>query len=168
MRNLTTHGSILPLLLLACTLSTAQAQQTIQPQMVQDPTLNNLVHPEGYQTAEPGTLGRVTRVGDGPRDMVLVAGAGFGGEIFDGFMKSWSDRFTMYAVTLPGMGGTPAPPMPDTGTSYGEQSWNTAARDAVVPAAVLVNSRAHVEGEWCHVARLSIRRAAHYDIATIF
>ena len=74
MKNLKTCGSIL--LLLAGTLSAVHAQQTCQPQMVQDPTLDNLAHPEGYETADPGTLGRVTRVGDGPRDMVLVAGAG--------------------------------------------------------------------------------------------
>ncbi len=123
------YGSIL--LVLICALPTAQAQQTFQPQMVQDPTLNNLAHPEGYETAEPGTLGRVTRVGNGPQDMVLVAGSGFGGEIFDGFVESWNDRFTMYVVTLPGFGGTPALPMPEAGVSYGDQSWTVAARDAV-------------------------------------
>lgn len=108
-----------------------RAQQTCQARMEQDPTLNNLVHAEGYQAAEPGALGRVTRVGNGPRHLVLIAGAGFGGEIFASFMEANRERYTMIAITLPGFGGTAAPPMPPGKTSYGDQTWTRAAQHAV-------------------------------------
>lgn len=45
----------------------------------QDSSINNLIHPEGYETCTLGELGRVTKVGNGPVDMILVAGAGLGG-----------------------------------------------------------------------------------------
>ncbi|MCZ6713422.1 MAG: alpha/beta fold hydrolase [Deltaproteobacteria bacterium] len=108
------------------------AQQTGLARLEQDPGLNNLVHPEGYETAEPGTLGGVIRRGDGPVDMVLIAGAGFGAEVFEGFMQANAERYRMLAVTLPGFGGTPAPPMPPEKTSYGELSWTRGAQAAVV------------------------------------
>ena len=108
------------------------AQQTIKARMEQDPGLNNLVHPEGYHTAEPGTLGGVIRRGAGAVDMMLIAGAGFSGEVFEGFMQANAERYRMLAVTLPGFGGTPAPPMPPEKTSYGELSWIRGAQEAVV------------------------------------
>lgn len=97
----------------------------------QDPSLNNLVHRKGYKTCKLGDLGRVTKVGNGKQDMILIAGAGFGGDVFDGFMKSRTGEYTMYAVTLPGFGGTAAPPMPPAGTSYGQRTWTQAARKGV-------------------------------------
>ncbi len=106
----------------------AQGQQK---RFDQDPALDNLVHAEDYATCEPGTLGRVTRVGNGPHPMILIAGVGFGGEVFDSFMETRTDRYTMYAVTLPGFAGTAAPPMPPSGTSYGEQTWTRGVREAV-------------------------------------
>ena len=72
---------ILILVTLLVVVSSMQAQQTCQPRMEQDPSLNNLVHPEGYETAEPGALGQVIRRGTGAQQMVLIAGAGFGAEI---------------------------------------------------------------------------------------
>lgn len=91
--------------------------------MKQDPTLNNLVHPEGYETALPGTFGHVETRGKGPVPMVLIPGGGFGWKVFEPFMEGHESEYTMYAVTLAGMGGTKAPPMPPEGTSYGEQTW---------------------------------------------
>ena len=89
--------------------TTVSAQQR---RFDQDSTLDNLVHAEGYETCELDTLGRITQVGTGSRDMILIAGAGFGGDIYDAFMNSRKDRYAMYAITLPGFGGTAAPPMP--------------------------------------------------------
>lgn len=128
--NRTTWWAVL--LMLALHVGAVQAQQTYPPRMDQDPSLNNLVHPEGYKTAPAGTLGRVTRVGDGPVDMILIAGAGFGGEVFQAFMEANRNRFTMFAVTLPGYGGTAAPPMPPEGTSYAEQTWTRGAQEGVL------------------------------------
>lgn len=101
----------------------ARAQDQRERSMAQDPSLDNLVHPEGYETAPPGTFGRVEKRGTGPIPMVLIAGGGFGWSVFEPFMKRHENDYTMYAVTLAGMGGTKAPPMPPPGTSYGEQTW---------------------------------------------
>lgn len=103
-----------------------------QPSMQQDPSLNNLVHAPEYRTSKPGELGRVKKVGSGPKDMILIPGFGFPGEIFDEFMNANKTRYTMYAVTLAGFGSTPAPPMPAEGTSYGDQTWTKAAEEAIV------------------------------------
>ena len=107
----------------------ALAQQGASPQ---DPSLDNLVHEAGYKTAEPGSLGAVVERGKGPIDMVLISGFGVGASVFEGFMQRNAKRYHMLAVTLPGFEGTAAPPMPPTGTSYGEQTWTRGAADAVV------------------------------------
>jgi pimeloyl-ACP methyl ester carboxylesterase len=103
-----------------------------QTRMVQDSTLNNLVHAPGYVTAAPGTLGAVVERGKGPIDMVLVSGFGVGASAFEGFMKRNASRYHMLAVTLAGFEGSAAPPMPDSGTSYGAQTWTSEADDALV------------------------------------
>ena len=112
-------------------LGSAVSVQAQQARYDQDPKLNNLVHDEGYVTAPLGTLGRVTEMGSGDRDMILIAGAGFGGEIYESFMKSRTADYRMFAVTLPGFGGTAAPPMPAEGTSYGEQTWTRSAMQGI-------------------------------------
>ncbi|MCI0594958.1 MAG: alpha/beta hydrolase [candidate division Zixibacteria bacterium] len=101
-------------------------QQGVKRIMAQDSTLNNLVDPPGYQTAPLGSLGNVKRAGKGT-PMILIAGLGFGGEIFDEFMEKFADQYKMYAVTLPGFGGTAAPPCPSEKTSFGEQTWTNGA-----------------------------------------
>ena len=159
-RAITQGLIVILLLLLAAQLDAAQAQQSCQPRMDQDASLNNLVHPPAYETTEVGTLGRVIRRGDGPRGMVLVAGAGFGGEIFEGFMEANQDRFTMFAITLPGFGGTPAPPMPPPGTSYAEQTWTRAAAGAV--ARLIAEEqleRAVIVGHWISGGQVAMNLA---------
>ena len=103
-----------------------------QATSVQDSTLNNLVHAPGYVTAPLGTLGAVVERGRGPIDMILVSGSGLGASVFDGFMNRNRGRYHMLAVTLPGFAGTPAPPMPPAGTSYGDQTWTRGAAEAIV------------------------------------
>lgn len=103
-----------------------------KPRMEQDPSRNNLAHAPGYMTGDPDRPGRVTKVGTGSQPMVLVAGMGFGSDIFDSFMERHKKEYTMYAVTLAGFGGTPAPPMPPDNTSYAEQTWTNGAKLAVV------------------------------------
>ncbi len=99
--------------------------------MSQDSTLNNLVDPVGYKTAALGTLGDVKRSGTGPQAMILLPGLGFGGEVFDELTDGWQDKYRMYAVTLPGFGGTQAPPCPNESTSFGEQTWTNGALAAI-------------------------------------
>jgi pimeloyl-ACP methyl ester carboxylesterase len=115
-----------PLLLLLLAAPPSQAQGAAQ-----DSTLDNLVHARGYVTSAPGTLGAVVERGKGPIDMVLVSGFGVGASAFDGFMRRNAGRYHMLAVTLPGFEGTPAPPMPAPGTSYGDQTWTHAGTEAV-------------------------------------
>jgi pimeloyl-ACP methyl ester carboxylesterase len=98
----------------------------------QDSTLDNLQHDPGYVTAPLGTLGQVLRRGSGPTDVLIIAGWGFGATEFDRFMQDNAARYRMVAVTLPGFGGTAAPPMPPAGTSYGDATWTTAAEGAIL------------------------------------
>ncbi|MCI0330233.1 MAG: alpha/beta hydrolase [candidate division Zixibacteria bacterium] len=99
--------------------------------MKQDSTLNNLVDPPGYQTAPLGTLGEVVHTGTGNQAMILVPGLGFGAHVFDEFMAGLSDQYRMYAVTLPGFGGTAAPPCSDGKISFGEQTWTSGGLAAI-------------------------------------
>jgi pimeloyl-ACP methyl ester carboxylesterase len=119
------------LLLALATISLTATIASAQPASGQDPSLDNLVHEQGYVTAPLGTLGTVVARGNGRTDVVLVSGFGLGASAFDGFMRRNEGRFRMFAVTLPGFEGTAAPPMPAAGTGYGEQTWTRAAAEAV-------------------------------------
>jgi pimeloyl-ACP methyl ester carboxylesterase len=99
--------------------------------MQQDSTLNNLVHAPGYRTSSLGTVPEVVRRGNGPVDLLLIPGWGFGAEVFESFMRANEARYRMVAVTLPGFAGTAAPPMPPPGTSYADATWTRAAEDAI-------------------------------------
>ena len=121
---------ILTLLLLALAASVPMEGQ--EPSMEQDPSLNNLEHAEGYRTMPLGQFGHIERRGTGAVPMILIPGGGFGWDVFEDFMKTNEDTYDMFAVTLAGMGGTPAPPMPPEGTSYGEQTWIRGGIQALV------------------------------------
>jgi pimeloyl-ACP methyl ester carboxylesterase len=67
--------------------------------------------------------------------MVLIPGAPFGWRVWDEFMARNKDRFTMYAVTLPGYGGTDPYAMPTTTRTDGTPDFErTEWSDAVVDA----------------------------------
>ncbi len=97
----------------------------------QDPEHNNLEHPEGYMTAPLGSLGQVVVRGQGEIPVVLVAGLGFGWRVFEGLIEAHQDEYRFYAVSLAGYGGSSAPPMPGTGTSFGERTWLAGAQQGV-------------------------------------
>jgi imidazolonepropionase-like amidohydrolase len=118
------------ILIAACT-GGPLAGQAVPRILDQDPALNNLVDPPGYATGSLGTLGRVERVGSGPQAMILIPGLGFGGDVFDGFLGPLERHVTQYRVTLPGMDGTPAPPSPAAGESFGDQAWTRGAVQAI-------------------------------------
>ena len=99
--------------------------------MAQDPTLNNFVHAAGVETTAIGTLGRVRRLGDGPRTMLLIPGLGFGDGIWAEFMERHRARYTMYAVTLPGFGETRPLPIPGDGSSFTDVPWTRSAIRAI-------------------------------------
>lgn len=131
--------------------------------MDQDSSLNNLVDPVNLPTAPLGTLGGVEIVGTGPQAMILIPGMGFGNDALDDLMAPYKDRFTMYAVTLPGMAGTPAPPSPAAGVSYGEQTWTDGALRGIEKLMLTSNLKdVIVVGHWMTGTQLALRLAKDY------
>lgn len=60
----------------------------------------------------PGTLPEVEKRGTGPVPMVIIPCMSCRWASFNTFMERNHARYTMYAVTLPGFGGTPTPELP--------------------------------------------------------
>ncbi len=85
--------------------------------------INNLKHTEGYETGPYGELGGVRKVGNGERSMILIAGWGFDEKVFEPFTSTQQDQYTMYVLTLPGFGNTPAMAMPGNNEQYGNLYW---------------------------------------------
>src|SRR5262245_47521140 len=56
-------------------------------------------------------LGHVEVRGTGPVPVVLIPNLVMDWTIFESFMQRNSEKFTMYAVTLPGFAGSAPPPM---------------------------------------------------------
>jgi len=96
-----------------------------------DPSINNLVHVPGTKTVPLGKLGHVERRGKGSVPMILIPGAAFDWTIWDSFMSRNVGRYTMFAVTPQGYGGTPPPPMPP-GLDYSKTPWTDALISAIV------------------------------------
>src|SRR5262245_3225946 len=124
-------GRMIPFLILLISRPTFSEDQPFKRIMTQDSTLNNLVDPPGYQTSKPGTLVQVVKMGKGTQPVILIPGLGFGGSVFAEFMEGFADNYRMYAITLPGFGGTAAPPCPAETTSFGKQTWTNAALVAI-------------------------------------
>ncbi|MBI4418740.1 MAG: alpha/beta hydrolase [Ignavibacteriales bacterium] len=128
--------------------------------MAQDPSLNNLVDPPGNKAADIGSLGNVIKSGKGTQPMILIPGIGFSGNIYKEFMASIENDFRMYAVTLPGFGGTPAPPGPGEETSFGEQTWTNNAVVAIEKLMERENIRNPVVvGHWQIGTQIALRLA---------
>ncbi len=139
------------------------AQQTCERIMEQDSSVNNLQDPPGYATGTLGELGNTVKRGNGPQALIIIPGLGFGGDIFSDFMTSRESDFTIYAVTLPGFGGTPAPPSPTENTSFGDQTWTNGALSAIEK---LIDKeridKAVVVGHWLTGTQLALRLALKY------
>lgn len=155
-------------LALACQFGVAsapavRAQDVCVRILAQDSTLNNLVDPSGYRPAVLGTLGRVKRSGTGTQPMILIPGLGFGGGVFDELTARLANRYRMYAVTLPGFGGTAAPPAPSDQVSFGEQTWTNGALSAIeklIEEEKLENPI--VVGHWITGTQLALRLAMRH------
>jgi len=130
---------------------------------MQDSTLNNLVDPPAYQMAPLGTLGGVSQSGVGSQAMILIPGLGFGGDVFDELVARWKDKFRMYTVTLPGFGGTAAPPCPAESVSFGEQTWTNGALLAIENLMKQENiKRPIIVGHWLTGTQLALRLAMNH------
>lgn len=86
--------------------------------------VNNLVMPQGYVPGVYEAIPQYVKKGTGARTLILIPGWGFDASVFEDFMVENRKNYTMYAITIPGYGNTSAPPLPDSGTSYGNQYWN--------------------------------------------
>ena len=128
--------------------------------MAQDPTLDNLRHGAGVTTAAIGTLGHVRKIGEGPRKMVLIPGLGFGGDIWNEFMERHRTDATMYAVTLPGFGGTPPLAMPGQDVPFADMPWT---RSAIQGIESLLDkeqlTRVTIVAHWALAAQLALQLA---------
>jgi len=131
--------------------------------MEQDSTLNNLVHLPGAKTIPLGELGDWKKTGNGPRIMLIIPGAGFGGQIFDEFAERWGSDYTIYTVSLAGFGGTAAPVMPPEGTSFGEQTWTTGALNGIKQLIEQEGLRdITVVGHWLVGTQVAVRLALEH------
>lgn len=66
--------------------------------------------PAVSHTGKPGEIPAVIRQGRGDIPMILIPDAGFDGRVFQSFLERNASHYRMYALTLPGFGGTPAIP----------------------------------------------------------
>jgi len=151
------------LISIAILLSVQLSTSGQRPSMQQDPGLNNLRFPEGTATAPNNTLGKVAKVGTGSKKALLVPGLGFGGEIWDEFMERHKTEFTMYAVTLPGFGGTTPLAMPPEKTKYAVTTWT---RSAVAALEKLIEQerlgRVTIFAHWALATQIALRLAADH------
>lgn len=138
----------------------ALCQSALPRILKQDSTLNNFVDPAGYKPGPPDALGHVERTGTGAQAMILIPGLGFGGDVFKEFMADHAGEYRMYAVTLAGFGGTPAPPSPDTNVSFGSQTWTNGQLAAIERLIVEEGiKRPIVVGHWLTGTQLALRLA---------
>lgn len=95
--------------------------------------------------------------------MILIPGLGFSGGVFDEFMTRYADKFTMWAVTLAGFGGTAAPAMPPPGTSYGAASWTNEAIGGILKLMDREKiGKATLVAHWALGSQIAIRLAAEH------
>lgn len=81
-------------------------------------------------SGKPGVFEKVSKQGNGKIPVVLIPDIGVDSSVFDSFMQKNSSEFTFYAVTLPGFGGTKAPPAHRV-LDFGKLEWWNNAQTAL-------------------------------------
>lgn len=156
-------GGVLALSMAILTQTVAHAQGSCVRIMDQDSTLNNLVDPPGIHTVPLGTLGKVERVGIGKRTMILVPGAGFGGESLAKIAETYAAEYSVISVTLPGFGGTDPYASPAETVSHGEQVWTKGVVDGIGKLIVMEDIRdAILVGHWMAGTQVAVRLARQF------
>lgn len=89
-----------------------------------DSAVNNLILPENYIPSLNDEIPHFKKTGKGKLTLILIPGLGLNETAYSDFIKANRNNYTIYLITIPGYGKTQAPPIPPTGTSFGEQSWN--------------------------------------------
>ena len=87
--------------------------------------------PFNRTTSPPGELSHVEKMGRGPIPVILIPDYGTDWTLYRTFMERNRDRYTMYAVTLPGFGDTPVPPKPKFYDPKATPWWNSAEQGVV-------------------------------------
>lgn len=95
-----------------CTLAAVAGGQAT-PAAPSKPSAQRIQAPEWAPEIPFTPLAHVEVFGSGPIPMVLIPGIAQDWTVFRSFMERNALRYTMYAVTLPGFGDSPAPPFPD-------------------------------------------------------
>lgn len=93
--------------------------------------INNLILPPGYKCSTTGEIPQYTKTGRGKQSLILIPGLGFDKSVFDDFIKANKKKCTIYCITIPGYGNSQAPPLPPTGTSFGDQTWNKSILEGI-------------------------------------
>jgi pimeloyl-ACP methyl ester carboxylesterase len=93
--------------------------------------------PKPAEPAAVTPLAHVETKGHGPIPMILIPGLACDWTVYQAFMDRNADRYTMYAVTLPGFGGSDAPPLPER-TPVTTSLW---LDNAVAAVSTLVSER---------------------------
>jgi pimeloyl-ACP methyl ester carboxylesterase len=76
-------------------------------------------------------LAHVEERGSGPVTLILVPGLSCDWRVFDSFLERNRDRYRMFAVTLPGFGGSAPPPIADDATPS-DAAWLNNAESAIL------------------------------------
>jgi pimeloyl-ACP methyl ester carboxylesterase len=84
----------------------------------------------GSAYADGPALAHVEVGGKGPVPVVLIPGLACDWTVYKGFMERNAKRYTMYAVTLPGFGGSEAPALAE-GAKPSDDAWLRNAEAAV-------------------------------------
>lgn len=128
--------------------------------MVQDSTLDNLQFPPGVKTGTQEAFGNFRQVAGGKKKMLLIPGLGFGDGIWTEFMERYKKDYTMYAVTLPGFGGTLPLPMPPAESKYADIPWTRSSIRAIEKLMVSFGTdRVTIVAHWALASQIALRLA---------
>jgi pimeloyl-ACP methyl ester carboxylesterase len=82
-------------------------------------------------SAKPGELGNVIKEGSGRIPIILIPDVGMDANVFQSFLSRNKNHYTMYAVTLPGFGGTSKIPSFEKRDYVARRLWKN-AEEAIV------------------------------------
>lgn len=128
-----------------------------------DTTLNNLILSKGQKITEYGSVPQYTKAGNRKTTLILIPGWGFDGTVFQDFVKANRRKYRIYTVTIPGFGGTPCPPVPKEGSSFGNQDWNSSVIEGILKLIEQENLyRPILVGHFTQGTQLALRLAIEY------
>jgi pimeloyl-ACP methyl ester carboxylesterase len=132
-------------------------------QLIDSTNINNLELPVGYETATYGEMPHFTKSGSAGQAMIIIPGWGFDESVFADFINEHKKNYKIFSITIPGFGKTAAPPMPPTGTSYGNQYWNRGVIEGLLKLITDQQiDRPVIVGHFVQGTQLAMRMAIDY------